>query len=164
MGTRSNVAIILKEEDFNKKLNLMDPRFDDCRPNLYCPNCRQPIDTPLTKIFGDVIVTKQDDKVMLACYIHWDGYPEGVGQDLLTHYKDYESVLAFILSGAKSSCNGFDVEPYALGGDDWKHCIPMVLPAYKVLEEYLYVFENGEWYVSDWGNDDYDMTPLSEAI
>ena len=53
MSTRSNIAIILRPEDRNKTLNVMDKIFDDCRPNMRCPNCRTPKPDNKETVFPD---------------------------------------------------------------------------------------------------------------
>lgn len=40
---------------------------------------------------------------ILYIYCHFDGYPEGVGQTLLDHYKDYDKVLELVKLGGLSS-------------------------------------------------------------
>mgnify|MGYP006272631629 CR=1 FL=1 len=38
-----------------------------------------------------------------ACYCHWDGYVEGVGETLLTHYQEAQKVLDLVHGGDISS-------------------------------------------------------------
>ena len=38
-----------------------------------------------------------------AIYCHWDGYPEGVGATLKSHYTDKDSVASLIAKGGISS-------------------------------------------------------------
>lgn len=82
MATRSNIAIILKEED--KAIVFAEPneRLEESGIRL-----RYGVDN------GNV----------LQIYCHWDGYPEGVGQDLLDDFNSYDEALKLILEGDHST-------------------------------------------------------------
>ena len=45
-----------------------------------------------------------EDKTVLSCYHHWDGYPEWLGRILKTHYNDRSKALILIAGGDMSSC------------------------------------------------------------
>jgi hypothetical protein len=83
---------------------------------------------------------------VVSVYIHHDGYPSGVGAELVRDYATPEAALAVISKGDASDlgCNF-----YAERGEK---CPPMVskdvksfLRACKSGEEYAYVLENGAW-------------------
>ena len=130
MTTRSNIAIILKEEDkarvfveLNERLEKVGGRF------------RYGVDN------GNV----------LQIYCHWDGYPEGVGQDLLNDFNSYDAALKLILKGDHST----PYESYTSKGEDWESNRPEQRTQPSCCEEYLYVFKDGEWKMPT-ENDDYE--------
>ena len=76
MSTRSNIAILLRPEDRNKDFK-----------------------TP----WGEVV--NANGKKYLYVYCHHDGYPEGVGADLIHMFDggDYEDVIKYIMLGDRTS-------------------------------------------------------------
>ena len=61
----------------------------------------------------------------IGVYCHWDGYPSGVGAELKTFFKDYNSVLNLILGGSCSAIDGGVVRHYAnRQGEEWEHLVP----------------------------------------
>lgn len=61
----------------------------------------------------------------IGVYCHWDGYPDGVGAELLTHFKDYNSVLNLIIGGSCSAINNGVVRHYAnRQKEKWNHLVP----------------------------------------
>lgn len=157
MSTRSNIAIILRPEDRNLSLNVMDERFDDYRPNMRCPNCRSQKEENMEDIFPDC---EPKGNAVLQIYCHWDGYPEGVGEDLQNGYNTYENALALILGGDLSSLYQYYSYPYSLGkNEDASRCAPTVLQKAKLNEEYLYVFDykTNQWFVQEYGSSDYKL-------
>ena len=61
----------------------------------------------------------------IGVYCHWDGYPSGVGAELKTFFKDYNSVLNLILGGSCSAIDGGVVRHYAnRQGEEWKYLVP----------------------------------------
>lgn len=157
MSTRSNIAIILRPEDRNLSLNVMDERFDDYRPNMRCPNCRSQKEENMEDIFPDC---EPKGNAVLQIYCHWDGYPEGVGEALQSGYNTYENALALILGGDLSSLDQSHSCPYSLGkNEDASCCAPTVLQKAELNEEYLYVFDykTNQWFVQDYGSSDYKL-------
>lgn len=119
MSTRSNIAILLRPEDRNKDFK-----------------------TP----WGQVV--NANGKKYLYVYCHNDGYPEGVGVDLITMFDGdkYEKALEYILMGDRSTTD--------LSYWDWRkeQCAPraravQIAPRAADTEEemyqndYLYVIE-----------------------
>ena len=61
----------------------------------------------------------------IGVYCHWDGYPYGVGSELVEHFKDYNSILNLILGGSCSSINGGVVRHYANRQQEkWNYLVP----------------------------------------
>lgn len=90
-----------------------------------------------------------DGKVK-AVYCHWDGYPQGVGADLLSMgFSTTEQVEEFIDEGDRSTVN--------LSYGEWRgeDCPPRTYPSVEKyfssdLEEWGYLFtRGGEWIVKD---------------
>ena len=79
----------------------------------------------------------------IIIYCHHDGYINGVGKKLLEKYNTYESAYELILQGDCSSLGC----PYKESGDYHEFNIKEDFP--EVMEDYLYVFAYGEWFVSD---------------
>jgi len=110
MSTRCNVALLLREEDRNKTFSA-------------------PWDEYLT--------VSPDGAKYLNIYIHNDGYPEGVGRDLveLMSESNYEDALDFILHGDRSTVN---LSYHAWRDEHWCNVKPA--PMYKPTldNDYLY--------------------------
>ena len=121
MATRSNIAIILKEEDKARVFAELNERLEKTEDNPF----RYGVDN------GNV----------LQIYCHWDGYPEGVGQDLLKDFNSYDAALKLILEGDHST----PYESYTSKGEDWESNRPEQRTQARCREEYLYVFKDGEW-------------------
>ena len=96
-------------------------------------------------------------------YCHWDGYLEGVGQTLLNYYNSQELAEELVKEGdmscigEKCSCpEGYSYENQVSGytvyyGRDRgeteiEYKISEERPPRN--EEYLYLFEDGKWFVS----------------
>jgi hypothetical protein len=150
MSTRSNIRVILKEEDRNR-----DMKFD---PEMITPK----------NAWGDDQVDGKWDTVnpggaeALIIYHHWDGYPEGVGATLVKDYNDYDKVLNLVLGGDCSTINdGYC--PYATRKrEDWDSIQPRAVNAnHGMEEEYDYMFKDGKWFVRGGYDDDLeDWTEL----
>lgn len=124
MSTRSNIAIILKEEDkavvfkaLNEKLEEVGERF------------RYGVDN------GNV----------LQIYCHHDGYLSGVGEELNKYFKNYDDVLMMILAGDCSYIEGGVACHYTSKGEDWASNRPEQRMHAGCNEDYLYVFKDGVW-------------------
>ena len=130
MATRSNIAIILKEEDKARVFAELNERLEEV---------------------GGRFRYGVDNGNVLQIYCHWDGYPEGVGQDLLDDFNSYDKALEMILEGDHST----PYEPYAGHGEDWVSNRPDQRSEPICYEEYLYVFKDEEWKMPT-GDDDYE--------
>jgi hypothetical protein len=131
MATRSNIAIILKEEDKARVFAELNERLEKTEDNPF----RYGVDN------GNV----------LQIYCHWDGYPEGVGHDLLKDFNSYDKALEMILEGDHST----PYESYTSKGEDWESNRPEQRTQPRCHEEYLYVFKDGEWKMPT-EDDDYE--------
>lgn len=93
----------------------------------------------------EILITKP----YLGIYCHWDGYLEGVGQELITNYSDFTSAFNLILGGDCSSICGKRIRRYATRScEDWKYIQPKQLDEVKTVSsdsEYLYLFEHNHW-------------------
>ena len=134
MSTRSNIAILLRPEDRNKDFK-----------------------TP----WGEVV--NANGKKYLYVYCHNDGYPEGVGADLINMFDGdkYEKALRYILRGDRSTTD--------LSYWDWRgeQCAPRAADTEEEMyqNDYLYVIEEvdvtmqvrlyGDDY-DDWNDDEED--------
>lgn len=134
MSTRSNIAILLRPEDRNKDFK-----------------------TP----WGEVV--NANGKKYLYVYCHNDGYPEGVGADLINMFDGdkYEKALKYILMGDRSTTD--------LSYWDWRgeQCAPRAADTEEEMyqNDYLYVIEEvdvtmqvrlyGDDY-DDWNDDEED--------
>ena len=152
MSTRSNIRVILKEEDRNR-----DMKFN---PEMF----------KIKREWGPEQVDGKWDTVnpggaeALIIYHHWDGYPEGVGKTLIEEYNDYDKALNLVLGGDCSSING-GYAPYATRKcEDWDSIQPRAVNAkHKMEEEYDYMFKDGEWFVRGGYDDDLeDWVSLEE--
>ena len=125
MSTRSNIAILLRPEDRNKDFK-----------------------TP----WGQVV--NANGKKYLYVYCHNDGYPEGVGDDLIRMFDGdkYEKALEYILMGDRSTTD--------LSYWDWRkeQCAPRAADTEEEMyqNDYLYILEevDGTMRVRMYGDDD----------
>ena len=128
------------------------------------------------------IAEKLPDDTFRYVYCHFDGYPEGVGQTLLNHFNDSDRVSRLIDLGALSylredidSQNDFN---NPVGDDatmayhrDRKENLEINMAAKledlldnfdKSRTEYLYIFENGSWVITD--SDDIYFKELKKIL
>ena len=120
MATRSNIAIILKEEDRERVFAELNKRLEEA---------------------GDRFRYGMDSGNVLQIYCHWDGYISGVGQDLLNDFNSYDKALKLILEGDHSTPH----EPYAGHGERWVSNRPAQKTEPRRYQNYLYVFKDGAW-------------------
>lgn len=128
MSTRCNVAIRLKEEDLGKTL----------------------------KVDGSHYFETNKEYPTIEIYIHHDGYPTGVGHDLINKLpQDYKSVLHYVLQGDRTSFSTSytecgekweDNKPDSIGGDIWTD-------DNEIPESYYYFFTNNKWYFRKYNED-----------
>ena len=108
-----------------------------------------------TKMIGKVYENIHGHQVYLGgeymvIYCHFDGYLDGVGEILQCYYDSFEKAFELILGGDISSIaeslEGCDY--YVRRGESWENNKPAFSDKPpKRVEEYLYIFESGKWYV-----------------
>lgn len=95
----------------------------------------------------DVIINKK----YLGIYCHFDGYPDGVGKELVNNYSDFSKALNLILGGDCSVILDGSIRRYATReGENWKYIQPRQLDIIQKVSddsEYLYIFMNNRWYL-----------------
>ena len=155
MSTRSNIRVILKEEDRNR-----DMKFNPEMIEIENTWEDEQLETGVWE------TVNPEGKEALIVYHHWDGYPDGVGDTLLNEYNDYDKALNLVLGGDVSTING-RYTPYATRkGEDWDSIQPeAVNEDYPCKEEYDYMFKDGEWFVrSRYDEECEDWTPLAKFM
>lgn len=102
-----------------------------------------------------------------SIYCHWDGYPDGVGATLLTHYKELKKVEELISLGDISylreeighkqewdnPIEGWSLAFHRDRMEPWEDVEPMIHNDFGSLlihtngssASYLYVYEDGNW-------------------
>lgn len=100
---------------------------------------------------------KENGKYRLV-YCHFDGYPDGVGASLLGYYNSLEDVIKLVEAGNMSTVG----EPYTDRGETYEMNAPQDYDSFdsKPNIEYLYVFQEGKWIVSDYGTEFQDLEVL----
>ena len=92
-------------------------------------------------------------------YCHWDGYYEGVGQDLLNNFDSYAKAKTLVQGGDMSTTT----EPYTSLGEKYEDLKPRIVFNRNEIfqEEFAYVFEDDEWFGSD---DGVEFKPLVNLV
>lgn len=137
MATRATIVIRIKDEDLGKKVKV-DPSYltkDEIKIEKYNKKC---FEIELSKKYAEI-------------YHHWDGYPEGLGLDLIKHWNSYEKVFNLILAGDQSSIQGDTVTTYVTM-EDRDELYKDLQPKFSeecpsVSEDYQYLYDDGKWYV-----------------
>ena len=86
MATRSNIAIYLNPEDLNKSFTLLDviDKYSLDEDMISCSSSRTPNHEDWSDIFTEICA--DDVYPVFQIYCHHDGYPEGVGAELLRNF------------------------------------------------------------------------------
>lgn len=115
--------------------------------------------------------TIENTTEVIRIYHHWDGYPEGVGETLLSEFNTYEKALNLMSFGDASSINGVDATFYNSwrAGEDWDYTKPKQFESVqefesKSNEEYIYLFKDGKWFVKDYYADDPEWKELAKVL
>ena len=147
MATRSYIRVILKEEDRNKDMKFNPSLIGDESGNYEIRRNEWGSDQLDTE-HGMWETVNPNGAEALRIYHHWDGYPDGVGQTLVSLYNSYEKALNLVLGGDCSTINEA-YNPYALRkSEEWKYIKPeSISERVSLAEEYDYMFKDGEWYV-----------------
>lgn len=91
------------------------------------------------------------DTEYIGIYVHWDGYIDGVGEKLVLDYNDYKKALNLCLCGYCSTILDYVISYKAWRNECWKYIKPRQEKELLELENYNYVFKDGEWYVIENG-------------
>ena len=106
-----------------------------------------------------IAIELPDEKVK-AIYVHSDGYPSGVGKMLVDYYNTFDTAIKLFDYGDCSSL-GDTVENCSFYSRDWNRGEENNTFTYtneycywndfggNIHIEYLYLFRNGEWLVSE---------------
>ena len=91
-------------------------------------------------------------KKYLGIYCHHDGYPNGVGSELVNRYDNFNSALNLILGGDCSSIFQSYVRYATRETEDWKWIQPKQSDTIKIVSgdsEYLYLYkpQYNQWYL-----------------
>lgn len=92
---------------------------------------------------GEVLESKY-----ATIYCHYDGYIDGVGNILYNHYNTYDEAKELILGGNCSYITETTAAYYALRDGYERNKPKFTEDEPSLMEEFLYVFKDGEWYVS----------------
>lgn len=144
MSTRGNIAIKLSVSDRGGTLKY-NPDF-----------------TPQSRVNANKFDTVEPlGKTYLQIYCQHDSYPSHLGKMLLNHYNDYEKALNLILAGDTSGVSENETDAYARY-DDWDDVKPEIIDKPYQGEQYLYVYEDGQWFIQRGENP--TLTPLTQEI
>lgn len=83
-----------------------------------------------------------DNGKYVSCYVHYDGYPAGVGKVLMNHYPNLKLIKLVVEGGDMRSLEPFQsqIEYY---NDPYWITDKVELQG----EEYGYVFKEGKWHI-----------------
>ena len=111
---------------------------------------------------SNIAIEDKETKVLTVVYCHWDGYLEGVGAELLEQYDSLDKVEELIKGGDMSSLGDHYAQmperaeyPYS---ETWEDHKPKTFQnEYTLMSdlrgdvfiEYIYLFRDGKWFVSE---------------
>ena len=102
-----------------------------------------------------------EDGIVKSVYCHWDGYPTGVGRDLLNRgFENLDQVEMFINEGSRSTV---DVSYHAWRGEDIvvKESASREHYFNKIDEDYAYLYTlEGNWIVKPYSGRVCDLEKL----
>ena len=149
MSTTSTIYVKVRKEDKGKALK--------CDLSKITLSFNTPFNIKVEEIERKITPIKLD-KDYIRIYVHWDGYVDGVGYELLTNY-DYEKALNLILLGDESSIIG-ECTPYVGRTDfpeEWEDIKPMTLENVEQDEMFTYLLgDDDKWYVAK-GNGEFEL-------
>lgn len=149
MSTTSTIYVKVRKEDKGKTLK--------CDLSKITLSFNTPFNIKVEEIERKITPIKLD-KDYIRIYVHYDGYVDGVGYELLTNY-DYEKALNLILLGDESSIIG-ECKPYVGRTDypeEWEDIKPMTLENVEQDEMFTYLLgDDDKWYVAN-GNGEFEL-------
>ena len=159
MSTRSNIRVILKEEDRNRDMKFVpnEKQAKDLSDRTWGPEHLEN---------GMWETVNPEWKEALIIYHHWDGYIDGLGETLYNEYNSYEEALNLVLGGDCSTINDAYTPYAAREGEDWEGVKPRAVDEkHRQEEEYDYMFKDGKWYVrGGYSEGCDDWTPLEKYM
>lgn len=144
MSTRCNIAVVVNESDTNRQLNLINYAKEVGFDLNRIVNGKY----TLEETYNKEITVK--DRVVLQIYCHHDGYPDGVGAELLDRFNSYEEALALVLAGDTSYIEDGKTGAYAVH-EGYETNLPVILDSPSRYNMYLYVWKDGEWTIGENG-------------
>ena len=142
MSTRSSILIQVPDSFLNSTVQYNSEMFKD--REVFIGNWGWGTDVCEDKA-QEIRITK----LYLGIYCHSDGYPNGVGKELISNYPNFSSAFNLILGGDCSFILNRELRRYATRScEDWKYIQPKQLDEVKTVSsdsEYLYLFENNHW-------------------
>lgn len=96
------------------------------------------------------IAIDNNDGTYTSIYCNWDGYPTGVGKELVTNYNSIPAANALMELGDLSSlCGGVEAHHRDFN-EPWADVKFELYESFEELrnnaESYLYVYRNNDWY------------------
>ena len=119
------------------------------------------------------IAIELPNKKVKAIYVHSDGYPSGVGKMLVDHYNTFDTAIKLFNYGDCSSLDN-TIENCSFYSRDWNRGEENNTQNYNnewcyfdhfcgnIHIEYLYLFKNSEWLVSEMSSRDVEDTAFIE--
>ena len=100
---------------------------------------------------NSAIIARYNEDTYRGIYVHWDGYPEGVGNKLVKYYTNPEKIAKLLALGSLSSLGeeietcrdygkGRKEKTYFIEGDGFETVVSEILETYYTLE-YIYCFD-----------------------
>jgi len=151
MGTTSTIILKIREVDKGRKVKFdkkkIPTKFLNWR--IVHPIARKVI---VDQRGEDLCEEVELDGDYIGIYCNWDGDRSGVGEELKSHYYDYETILNLICGGFCSSIVD-GVRHYANKSttEKWEDIKPIQGSLEDVARlgcNYTYIFEDGKWNVT----------------
>ena len=96
-----------------------------------------------------------------SIYIHWDGYPEGVGQYLLENLTEYDNIEQYISNGDRSSV---EKSYYEMREEVAPSKFHSLINFPDTGQEFEYLFAGSLWLVRDLYGNDNEWKNLKEVL
>jgi len=106
---------------------------------------------------SNIAIEDKETKVLTVVYCHWDGYLEGVGAELLEQYNNLGMAEELVKRGDMSSLGNYYID-WERESETWERNKPKIYQnEYALMSdlrgdvsiEYIYLFRDGRWFVSE---------------
>ncbi len=96
-----------------------------------------------------------------SIYIHFDGYEDGLGKDLI-EYDTFQEIMEKVICGGDSSC--IDSPYHGWRNEDWEHVKPKFSKSIpNMTEEYQYLFTvSNKWNVRSYENENFKQLTFDD--